>query len=189
MINKIAVDQKELESIIGFKLNEQSIERINELRLRSGIEAYVDFIDCCVGTLEIFLKERVKDRVFVTLGEQYISNPDAWDKKVWMFDIEFLNKTIELHAKHLEVVQSSRLDAPDYNLLEIQGLLGKDNYEDLVVNSIVLVEWVIAEINEGRIIGSVMRDEVESMNSTNWRILVLYTNKNDLGDYKYSWDD
>jgi hypothetical protein len=89
----------------------------------------------------------------------------------------------------LEVLQGSRIDEPDYNLQEIKGLLGKDNYEDLIVNSIVLVEWVIAEINEGRIIGSVMKDEVENMDSSNWRILVLYTNKNDLGDYKYSWDD
>ena len=187
-VNTLITDQKELESIISFKLNEQSVSRINALRLSSGIETYVDFIDCCVGTLEIFLKERVKDRVFVTLQKDYILDLDNWDKKVWMFDIEFLNKEIELHAKHLEVLQNCRIDEPDYNLEKINNLLGTDDFEDLIVNSIVLIEWVLTEISEARIIGSVMQDEVENMDSSNWRILVLYTNKNDLGEYKYSWD-
>jgi hypothetical protein len=89
-MNEIISDQQELESIIGFKLNEQSVQRINELRLKGGFDTFVDLISCCVGTLEIFLKERVKDRVFVTLQEDYISDLDNWDKKVWMFDIEFL---------------------------------------------------------------------------------------------------
>ncbi|NIP30753.1 MAG: hypothetical protein GTN99_00765 [Candidatus Dadabacteria bacterium] len=188
-MNEIVTDQQELESIIGFKLNEHSIQRINELRLRGGFDTFIDLISCCVGTLEIFLKERIKDRVFVTLDEKYISDLDNWDKKVWMFDIEFLNKSVELHARHLEVVQGSRIDEPDYNLQKIAGLLGKDNYEDLIINSIVLVEWVVTEIGEGRIIGSVTKDEVENMDSSNWRILVLYNTISDLGDYKYSWDD
>lgn len=186
-MSDVITDQQELESLIGFKLNEQSIHRINELRLKSGYDTFVDLISCCIGTLEIFLKERVKGRVFVTLSENYILDLEKWDKKVWMFDIEFLNKDIELHAKHLEVVQGARIDEPDYNLDKIRGLLGNENYEDLVVNSIVLVEWVVTEINERRIIGSVMKDEVENMDSSNWRILVLYNTINDLADYKYSW--
>lgn len=188
-MNEIITDQQELESIIGFKLNEQSIQRINELRVKAGFETFVDLISCCLGTLEIFLKERVKDRVFVTLHESYISDLENWDKKVWMFDIEFLNKEIEHHAKHLQVIQGSRIDEPDYKLEEIRGLLGNDNYEDLIINSIVLIEWVVTEINDGRIIGSVMKEEVESMDSSNWKILVLFTNIIDLGDYKYGWDD
>lgn len=68
-------------------------------------------------------------------------------------------------------------------------MLGKDNYEDLIVNSIVLVEWVLLEIIEGRIIGSVLKNEIENMDSKNWRILILYTTKGDLADYKYSWID
>ncbi len=188
-MDEITSDQQELESIVGFKLNQQSIQRINELRLKGDFDTFVDLVSASVGTLEIFLKERVKDRVFVTLGEKYVSDLDNWDKKVWMFDIEFLNKQIEVHAKHLEVLIKSRDDEPDYNLEIIRDLLGKDNYEDLIVNSIVLVEWVLLEIIEGRIIGSVLKDEIENMDSKNWRIFILFTTKSDLADYKYSWVD
>jgi len=188
-MNETITAQQEIEEITGFKLNQDSVSRIEELKLKSRCSDFYELISSCIGTLEIFLKERTKDRVFVTLHEDYISDLDNWDKKVWMFDIEFLNKKLEVHAKHLEVLQQSRFDEPNYNLDVIKELLGKDNYEDLVINSIVLVEWVAAEINEGRIIGSVMKDEVENMDSSIWRILVLYTNKSDLYDYKYSWDD
>lgn len=188
-MNETITAQQEIEEIIRFKLNQVSVSRIEELKLKSRCSDFYELISSCIGTLEIFLKERIKDRVFVTLGESYISDIDNWDKKVWMFDIEFLNKKLEVHAKHLEVLQQSRFDEPDYNLDVIKELLGKDNYEDLVVNSIVLVEWVVTEIGEGRIIGSVNQDEVDNMDSSHWRILVLYTTNSDFADYKYSWDD
>lgn len=188
-MNETMTAQQEIEEIIGFKLNQDSVSRIEELKLKGRCSDFYELISSCIGTLEIFLKERVKDRVFVTLGENYVSDLDNWDKKVWMFEIEFLNKQIEVHAKHLEVLIKSRDDEPDYNLEIIRDLLGKDNYEDLIINSIVLVEWVLLEIIEGRIIGSVLKDEIENMDSKNWRIFILYTTKGDLADYKYSWVD
>jgi len=188
-MNETITQQKEIESLIGFKLNKESVSRINELKIKAEIPDFIDLFCFCLGTLEIFLTERIKDRVFVTLHGDYISDLDNWDKKVWMFEIEFLSKQIEVHAKHLEVLIKSHDGEPGYNLEIIRDLLGKDNYEDLIINSIVLVEWVLLEIIEGRIIGSVLKDEIENMDSKNWRIFILFTTKSDLADYKYSWVD
>lgn len=180
--------ETQIESVLGFKLKNDSLTRIKELKLKAGFTDFEELFSSCLGTIEIFLKERLKSRVFVTLDEKYISDLENWDKKVWLFDIEFLNKNNVVHSRNLEVLQRSRLNEPDYDFEIISSLLGKDNYEDLMVNSIVMVEWIVSEIDQGRIIGSVDKDEFNSMISSNWRILILYTTKNDLIDYKYSWD-
>lgn len=175
-------------SILGFRLKDNSMSRIKELRSNAGFSDFDQLFGSCLGTMEIFLKEKLKNRVFITLNEDYISDLDNWDKKVWLFDIDFLKKGKELLSRNLEVLQRARFEEPDYDIDIIKDLLGNDNYQDLMVNSVVLVEWIVTEIEDGRIIGSVDQDEFENMHSSNWRILVLYTSKSDLGDYKYSWD-
>lgn len=187
-MNKNTSIEKQIESILGFRLNNDSLTRIKELRLKAGFSDFDELLSSCLGTLEIFLKERLKNRVFVTLNEIYLSDVDNWDRKVWLFDIEFLNKDNSVHSRNLEVLQNSRFDEPDYDTRVIRDLLGKEIYEDIMINSIVMVEWIVSEIEGGRIIGSVDREEFESMDSKNWRILILYTSKNELSDYKYTWD-
>ena len=187
-MNKNTSIEERIESILGFRLNHDSLTRIKELRLKAGFSEFEELLSSCLGTLEIFLKEKLKNRVFVTLNEKYLSDVDNWDRKVWLFDIEFLNKENAVHSRNLEVLQNSRFDEPDYDANVIMDLLGKENYEDIILNSIVMVEWIVTEIEEGRIIGSVDREEFESMDSKNWRILILYTSKNELGDYRYTWD-
>jgi len=188
MMNEIITHENQIEAILGFKLKPESITRIKELKLKAGFPDFEGLFASCLGTLEIFLKERLKNRVFVTLSESYISDFENWDKKVWLFDIDFLKKDVEVHIRNLEVLQRSRFDKPDYDFDEIKKLLGKENYEEIMVNSIVLIEWIVTEIDEVRIIGSVDQNEFENMVSSNWRILVLYTTKNDLSDYRHSWD-
>ena len=180
--------EEQIESVLKFKLRSDSLKRIKELKLKVGFSDFEELFSSCLGTLEIFLKEKLKNRVFVTLDEKYLTDPDSWDKKVWLFDIDFLKKDTDVHIRNLEVLQRSRFDEPDYDCDEIKKLLGKENYQEIMVNSIVLIEWIVTEIDEGRIIGSVDKEEFEHMTSSNWRILILYTNINDLSDYKYSWD-